>query len=121
MRHVVVVQEISLERCDKFLGAPVFQAYSVVHARIVDQHIESPEIAQRLLHRQRTVVGRRKVSRNESSSISGTLQLRLQLLPGIHVAIDDDRDSILARTTADNRGPDALRAPGDKNDFAFKL
>src|SRR6267154_6397260 len=121
MSHVVVVMKIQLERAQKFFGAAMLETRIVVDAGIVNQHVQSAEIAQRSLDNGGTVWRRQQIGGNQATGRASLLKIELQLLSRVAVLVHQDRSSALARTTAGDSSADALSAPGDQNHFALKL
>src|SRR6267154_3889790 len=121
MSHVVVVMKIQLERAQKFFGAAMLETRIVVDAGIVNQHVQSAEIAQRSLDNGGTVWRRQQIGANQATGRASLLKIDLQLLSRIAVLVHQDSSSALARTTASDRSANALGTAGDQNHFAVKL
>ena len=62
MRHVVIVQQIAFERRAILGRTPVLQPDAIVHARVVDQRVDSAERGERLLDSALAVLDGRKIA-----------------------------------------------------------
>src|SRR5580658_1490639 len=117
--HVVVVQKIESQRAYKSLGTAELQADAVVHARVVDERINSAERANRVLDGFRAILRMLQIRDDAEAANAIEPQLGKKFVAGFLVAIDDHRGCAFTHRGSGNRRSDALRSASDNHDFVF--
>ena len=121
VRHVVVMQKIALQGGQVFFGAAVFEADTVIGTGVVDENIEPAKLAKCLLDRGGTIFRELQINADLPTGFARRLQFRLQLFPGLGIAVHEDRDSALARAGPSDCRADTFGAAGDQDNFFVDL
>src|ERR1700751_876837 len=121
MSHVVIVQQVSLERGDKLIGIPGLQTNFVVDPRVVYQCIQPSMQSGGLSHRISTVLRIRQLEGEKYRSSSLRRQLGLQLLSRSFVPVHNDRDGAFLSTGFRDSRTDTLRAARYDHNFITAL
>ena len=66
VRHIVIMQKVSLQRREKLLRIAVFEADFIVDACVIHERVDVVESRNRSLHNFFAVRGRRKTAGNEA-------------------------------------------------------
>ncbi len=99
----------------------MFESDVVVDSHVVDEHIQPSELAQRLLDRRSAIFHGHEVGTDQAAFCTTAAQLGLELLSGLDVLVDEDRNCAFTRAPSRDGGPDSFGAARNENDFFFKL
>src|ERR1700741_106333 len=121
VRHVVVMQQIELERSDEFFGAAMLEAHAVVYAGILDQRIDSAESVDCFFDGLRAILSRLKIGNHVAAAFGSELQLRKEFLARRLIPIDDYGDSAFSNRRSRDRRSNPLRATRDEHDVIVQL
>src|SRR5215831_8056221 len=99
MSHVVVMEQITLERLYKLLGASFLQANPVVYASVVDQSIQTAELRNDFRDGVAAIFCRRKLCDNHAARG----QLQVKFVGRVGISVKNDRDRSLGANCARDR------------------
>src|ERR1700732_3400025 len=121
VRHVVIVQQISLQGRHELIGTSLSQTNAVVDAGVVYQRVDSAESLHRLCNRSLTIFGNGKLGRQKVRRDTLAAQLGLKPLSCLGVPVQNHRDGTFFPERACDGSADPAGASGNNYDFLPQL